>query len=69
MVSYRVEISFDTKKILATIDSQLNIKFDDVSATPNIEELQKIMAVVIQAVYFLRNNSGTKFEVTELTEV
>lgn len=65
--SWKVEISFDEKKFVATVDDQMRIKFLEASATPTIDEMQRMMVAVMNVVYFLKNNSGTKFEVSEQT--
>lgn len=64
--SWKVKIKFDAKKIEATIDSSMNMRITKFEPSIELEENVRMVAAINAVVYFLRNNSATRFEVTEL---
>ena len=64
--SWKVEITFDTHKIEATIDNNMKMTITLFEPAIELEENVRMVAVINAVVYFLRNNSATKFEVTEI---
>jgi len=64
--SWKVEIKFDTKKIEAEIDSGMQMRITRFEPTIGLEENARMISAINAVVYFLRNNSATRFEVVEL---
>jgi len=63
--SWKVEITFDSKKVEAEIDSNMQMRITKFEPTIELEENVRMVAAINAVVYFLRNNSATKFEVME----
>ena len=64
--SWKVEIKFDTKIIEAEIDSNMEMRITRFEPTIELEENVRMVNAINAVVYFLRNNSASRFEVSEL---
>jgi hypothetical protein len=65
MASWKVEIKFDTKMIEAEIDNNMQMRITKFEPSIELEENVRMINAINAVVYFLRNNSGTRFEVEE----
>lgn len=63
--SWKVEINFNGKMIEAEIDGNMQLQIMKLEPSLELEENARMIAAINAVVYFLRNNSATKFEVTE----
>ena len=64
--SWKVEIKFDSKIIEAEIDNNMQMRITKFEPAIELEENVRMVNAINSVVYFLRNNSATKFEVTEV---